>query len=137
MRSRITETRPLPVCGTPPATPADPGRAASPDRRMRSPLAGARERTASVADLREMILAARPDIVEAGADIDRRMELSYEVRKILTELAAGSVDLLRVRDRWKRIRDLLGPVAGTNRIAQITDLLIALLAAPALPGPAR
>lgn len=65
------------------------------------------------------------------------MELSYEVRKILTELAAGSVDLLRVRDRWKRIRDLLGPVAGTNRIAQITDLLIALLAAPALPGPAR
>jgi hypothetical protein len=32
-----------------------------------------------------------------------------------------------VRERWKRVRSLLGPAAGTRPTAQITDLLIGLL----------
>jgi hypothetical protein len=131
MTQRTTDTTPLPVC----ADPRFDGRGPL-DRRVRSALAGARERTASVADLREMIIAARPGITAAGSDTARRMELAHELRKILTELEPGRPDLAPVRERWKRIRDLLGPAAGSGPVAQVTDLLILLLRAgrPAARG---
>jgi len=128
MTSRTIDTIPLPVCDDPLFDGGAPGPPV--DRRVRSALAGARERKASVADLRAMIVAARPEIVEAGTDTQRRMQLSYELRHILVALGPGPAPgLALVRDRWKRVRGLLGPAAGTGRVAQITDLLIVLLRA--------
>ena len=88
--------------------------------------AGSRERTASVTELREMITTARPEIVEAGAGTDQRMQLSHELRKILEALADDRPELGPVRERWKQVRRMLGPVAGTGRIPQVTELLITL-----------
>ena len=136
MTSRTTITMPLPVCAiidpVPgyPDPPLDQGAAGPPvDRRVRSALAGARERTASVADLREMIAAGRAEIVEAGVGTQQRMELALELRRIVAALEPGRPDLTPVRERWKRVLGLLGPAAGTGRVAQITDLLILLLRA--------
>jgi hypothetical protein len=132
--SRTTITMPLPVCAIVdpapghPDPPLDQGAAGPPvDRRVRSALAGARERTASVADLREMIAAGRSEIVESGADTQQRMELALELRRIVAALEPARPDLTPVRERWKRVLGLLGPAAGTGRVAQITDLLILLL----------
>jgi hypothetical protein len=127
MRIRTTDTMPLPICGDP--EPADGSPDPRFDRRVRSALANARERKASVADLRQMIVSARPQIIEAGTDTQGRMELSHELRAILAALEPDRPDLVAVRDRWKRVRGLLGPAAGTGRVAQVTDLLIVLLRA--------
>ena len=125
MRIRTTDTMPLPICGDPQPAGGSPDPRC--DRRVRSALASARERKASVADLRQMIIAARPEIIEAGIGTQQRMELSHELRAILTALEPDRPDLVPVRERWKRVHGLLGPAAGTGRVAQVTDLLILLL----------
>lgn len=81
----------------------------------------------SVADLRAMVVAARPEVIAAGADTQLRMELSHELRSVLAALEPERPDLGPVRDHWKRVRSLLGPAAGAGRIALVTDLLMALL----------
>jgi hypothetical protein len=126
METRSTDTIPLPVH----PDRLDDGGGPS-DRRVRSALAGARERPVSAADLRAMIAAARADIVTAGTDTQRRMELSHELRKTLAALEPADPDLGPVREHWKRVRELLGPASGHARIAQITDLLLVLLRAAA------
>jgi hypothetical protein len=99
------------------------------------------ERTVTVAELRDMITAARPEILAAGARTARRMELFHELHAILVELSLEAPDLAPVRQHWKRVRHLLGPVAGSGRIAQVTEMLIALFptsrrSSPAADGPA-
>ena len=65
----------------------------------------------------------------AGVGTQQRMELALELRRIVAALEPGRPDLTPVRERWKRVLSLLGPAAGTGRVAQITDLLILLLRA--------
>ena len=98
------------------------------------------ERAVTVAELRDMITAARPEILAAGARTARRMELFHELHTILAELSLEAPDLRPVRQHWKRVRHLLGPVAGSGRIAQVTEMLIALFptnrrSSPAADGP--
>ena len=57
------------------------------------------------------------------------MELALELRRIVAALEPARPDLTPVREHWKRVLSLLGPAAGTGRVAQITDLLILLLRA--------
>jgi hypothetical protein len=98
------------------------------------------ERAVTVAELRDMITAARPEILAAGARTARRMELFHELHAIMVELSLEAPDLTPVRQHWKRVRHLLGPVAGSGRIAQVTEMLIALFptnrrSSPAADGP--
>ena len=92
------------------------------------------ERTATVAELHELVIAARPEILAAGARTAQRMELFHELQAILAELSLDAPDLAPVRQRWKGVRHMLGPVAGSGRIAQVTETLIALFPSPPFPS---
>lgn len=80
----------------------------------------------TVADLRSMIEAARGQIVGVAASEKERVELAYELRKILEALEADEPKPEPVRERWQSIQRVLGALAGSGAIAAITELVTSL-----------
>ncbi len=80
----------------------------------------------TVADLREMIAAARGDIVAAAATEEERVELAYELRRILEALEEEAPRPGPVRDRWSSVQGILGALSASGAIAAITDAVAAL-----------
>jgi hypothetical protein len=78
----------------------------------------------SLDDLRRLLDETREQILDSGADDEKRARIAHELREIDEELADDEPDGLAVRTRWNSVLKVLdGALAAGTKIAGITELV--------------